>query len=228
MKQSMRKIVCLLFLALSLIGIQTPVHAEQLDNVKNWIEPEGKEAKVVKDEKEGSGEEQKQTPEPVVENSQIGVTAWDFMKMIIATIFVVALLYFVLKFINKKSKVYKSSQLVENMGGASLGQNRSVQMIKVGDRLLVVGVGENIQLLKEIEDEQERQQIFQEYNDQLDQLLQPSDIVSKLVTKVKSKQQPEKEVKNPFQQVLTDRLEKITKERKKVLDDIEKKGPDKQ
>ena len=72
--------------------------------------------------------------------------------MIFATVFVVGLLYFVLKFVNKNGRLFKSTQLIENLGGTALGANRSVQLIKVGNRLLIVGVGENIQLLKEIED----------------------------------------------------------------------------
>ena len=44
--------------------------------------------------------------------------------------------------------------------GTTLGANRSVQLIKIGNQLLIVGVGENIQLLKEIDDEQEYEQII--------------------------------------------------------------------
>ena len=59
---------------------------------------------------------------------------------------------------------------MENLGGNALGANRSVQVIKVGNRLLIVGVGENIQLLKEIEDGQEYEQIISEYNNQINQM----------------------------------------------------------
>ena len=89
--------------------------------------------------------------------------------MIFATVFVVGLLYFVLKFVNKKGRLFKRTQLIENLGGTTLGANRSVQLIKVGNRLFIVGVGENIQLLKEIEEEQEYEQIISEYNNQINQ-----------------------------------------------------------
>ncbi|GAE43663.1 hypothetical protein [Mesobacillus boroniphilus] len=52
--------------------------------------------------------------------SQVGVSFLDFVRMILATAFVAALIYFLLKFINKRSMLYKSSQLVENLGGTSL------------------------------------------------------------------------------------------------------------
>ena len=91
--------------------------------------------------------------------------------MIFATMFVVGLLYSVLKFVNKKIDLFKSTHLIENLGGTMLGANRSVQLIKIGNRLLLVGVGENIQLLKEIENEQECEQIILEYNNQINQLV---------------------------------------------------------
>ena len=71
-------------------------------------------------------------PETEKASSTVGLTLWDFIKMILATIFVVALFYFVLKFINKKGSLYKRSQIIENLGGTTLGANRSVQIIKVG------------------------------------------------------------------------------------------------
>ena len=53
--------------------------------------------------------------------SSVGLTIWDFVKMIFATVFVVGLLYFVLKFVNKKGRLFKSTQLIENLGGTALG-----------------------------------------------------------------------------------------------------------
>ena len=67
----------------------------------------------------------------------------------------------------------------------TVGANRSVQLIKVGDRLLVVGVGENIQLLKEIEEGQEYDQIIMNYNQKLDEIAQPSDFITRIVTAYK-------------------------------------------
>ena len=46
-----------------------------------------------------------------------------------------------------------------------------IQLVKVGERLLIVGVGENIQLLTEIEKGQEFDQIIMNYNQKLDEML---------------------------------------------------------
>ncbi|WP_246010284.1 flagellar biosynthetic protein FliO [Bacillus yapensis] len=221
--QKIHKIITvMLLLFVVLLSTDIKVYAEPEDSVKELFEKP-------KDE----NTETKQTPEKeaeditVQENTTVGITAWDIIKMIFATIFVIALLYFLLKYINKKSHGYKDSQLIQNIGGAPLGANRSVQMIKVGERVLVVGVGENIQLLKEIEDEAEVRQIIEDYNNKMEQLISPSDIVTKVLQRTKTLNVFEKEKENTsFSSVLKSQLDKISKDRKKLYDEMEKKGSD--
>jgi flagellar protein FliO/FliZ len=156
--------------------------------------------------------------------SQVGVSFLDFIRMLLATAFVAALIYFLLKFINKKSMSYKSSQLVENLGGTSLGANRSVQIVKAGNKLLIVGVGENIQLLKEIDDPEEYSQVIQEYNNKMEQLVQPSDIVTKLLKRAKRDGGNQR---SEFSALLKDQLNDMASGRKKMLEEIQKKGSEK-
>ncbi|MFN2746238.1 MULTISPECIES: flagella biosynthesis regulatory protein FliZ [Bacillus] len=91
------------------------------------------------------------------------VSIFDFVKMIGALLFVIFLIYALVRFVNKRNRLLKPFQHVENIGGTSLGQNKSVQLVKVGNRVLVVGVGENIQLLKEIDDEKECEDILKQH-----------------------------------------------------------------
>lgn len=215
----------LLLIHIALLGMKTPAFAEQLDNsVKSCIEnPE------TCDENQPTEKSDSKQQDTLKENesNRVGLNTWDFIKMIFATVFVIALLYFLLKYINKKSKTFKSTQLVENLGGTALGTNRSVQLIKVGNRILVVGVGENIQLLKEISDSEEYNQIIADYNEKLDQLIQPSDIVTKVLQRTKSTKTNKNIGNSPkFQSVLKKQLEEITKDRKKIYEVMEKKGSD--
>ncbi|MFK4998000.1 hypothetical protein ACI2OX_13070 [Bacillus sp. N9] len=48
-------------------------------------------------------------------------------KMIGSLLFVIALLYLLLKFVNKKSAAFQQNKIVQNMGGTSLGGNRSIK-----------------------------------------------------------------------------------------------------
>ncbi len=205
-------------IGIALLGLEAPAYAEQLNNsVKDCIE-----------HPDACGDKQspqKQEEQGIAEPAKVGINAWDIIKMILATAFVVGLLYFLLKFLNKRSRMYKSSRLIENLGGTALGGNRSVQIIKVGNRILVVGVGENIQLLKELTDSEECSQIISEYNDKMEQLVQPSDIVTKVLQRRKMHQSYDNKG-NHFQSLLKQQLDKITTDRQKLFDEMEKKGSD--
>ncbi|MCP1158067.1 MULTISPECIES: flagellar biosynthetic protein FliO [Bacillus] len=218
-------LITLLLAAAALPGLQTVAQAEQLNNsVKDCFE---QKAGDCAEPAKGAGSAAKEEG-----SGGVGINSWDIAKMIFATAFVIGLLYFLLKFINKKSRTYKSSQLVENLGGASLGASKSIQIIKVGRQLLVVGVGDNIQLLKEIDDEEEYHQIINDYNNKMEQLVQPSDIVTKVIQRAKAartanaaKSKSAEGSNGDFQSVLKGQLEELSRERRKIHQEMEQKGP---
>ncbi|MCO0596833.1 flagellar biosynthetic protein FliO [Peribacillus butanolivorans] len=164
-----------------------------------------------------------QTTKQASNPEQVGITIWEFLRMIFATIFVVGLLYIILKFINKKSKSYQKANSVENLGGTSLGANRSVQLVKVGGRILVVGVGENIQLLKEIDNPEEYEQLMKDYNEKMDQMIQPGEFATKLKNKWLKKREIET---NSFSSEFKNQLDQMSDSRKKLLNELERKGRD--
>lgn len=87
-----------------------------------------------------------------------------FVQMLFALAVVIILIVFLIRFVGKKSQAYQSSKTVQNLGGVPLGSNKSIQLIKVGGSVLVVGVGESIQLLKEVTEEADLNQINQQPN----------------------------------------------------------------
>lgn len=101
-------------------------------------------------------------PNQLGESASAGVTAFDFVKMIFALAFVLALIYFLLKFVKNKNRYISGTKYLENLGGTSLGQNRSIQIVKAGNRILILGVSDSIQLLKEIDDPAEMEIIMNE------------------------------------------------------------------
>ena len=219
-------------LLLFTLGFQSQAYADQLNNsVKDCLEqPDACGEQSINSSQTDKIEDKDVVTNKGTENatSSVGLTLWDFLKMIFATVFVVGLLYFVLKFVNKKGRLFKSTQLIENLGGTALGANRSVQLIKVGHRLFIVGVGENIQLLKEIEEEQEYEQIISAYNNQINQSASPNDMITKIVERVKGKGSQKDEGNPPFQALLKKQLDDLSKGRKQLYDDLnKKKGPNK-
>ncbi|MCJ8006276.1 flagellar biosynthetic protein FliO [Lederbergia wuyishanensis] len=156
--------------------------------------------------------------------NSFGVGVAEFLKMILALIFVIAILYFLLKFINKKSQSYQQNRLVQNLGGTPLGGNRSIQIVKVGNRLLVLGVGENVQLLKEIADEEEYENYLKQYEDQLDQSLQPVNMITNWIKRLnKSTNETRENEQQPFHIHLKRQLDEIKKERKQSMKKLDHK-----
>lgn len=72
-------------------------HAEDHDKTVKDVYEQPDDLKVDKDESIDS-----KTTEQASNPDKVGITVWEFLRMIFATIFVVALLYILLKFINKK------------------------------------------------------------------------------------------------------------------------------
>ncbi|WP_010286386.1 flagellar biosynthetic protein FliO [Kurthia massiliensis] len=90
------------------------------------------------------------------ESAAVGVSTWEYVKIIFALIFVIALLYGVLRFLNSRNTKYQHSKMMQNLGGISLGAQKSVQIVKIGHSLYLVGVGDNVNMLKEITDDNEK------------------------------------------------------------------------
>ncbi len=61
------------------------------------------------------------------------------------------ILIFVLRFLNKRNQNYQQNSVIRNLGGHSVGAQKSVQLLQIGNQIYVVGVGEDVQLLKEID-----------------------------------------------------------------------------
>lgn len=148
-----------------------------------------------------------------------------FFKMILALLFVLFLIYFLLKFMNKKGNLLSNRRgYIQNLGGTSLGQNRSIQLVKIGNCVLVVGVGESLQLLKEIDDEEEIREILQDYNAKFDELTTTKNFFAKWLQKKQSPlSQNESNVKE-FGAHLKEQLVELRKDRKNMFEQLHHKG----
>jgi flagellar protein FliO/FliZ len=165
--------------------------------------------------------------EPKVENDSLSVTALDFIKMFIALAFVLMLIYILLKFVTKRNQLFQQGKSIINLGGTSLGQNKSIQLIKVGNRVLVVGVGESISLLKEIESEQEIKKFIEEFEWKQDQVIVPKNFIHTITMFFNQNKQINrvtKDAQSSFSTTFKDQLEKVKKERTKQLEEVKRKG----
>lgn len=147
-----------------------------------------------------------------------GGTFFTFLKLMLALGLVLLLIFGTFKFLTKRTRAFQSVGHIRNLGGVSVGANRSVQLVKIGDEVLVVGVGESVSLLKKVEDE-----VFLETL-----LIQPEPVplrpaltkwVEGLREAVSTKNRP-----SPFKASFKSQLKDVLKERENSLDDIIKEG----
>ena len=163
-----------------------------------------------------------ETDKAETSSTNVGVSFGDIFRMFFALLFVSGLLYILFRIINKKNRGYQRGQLIENMGGAPLGSNRSVQVVRIGEKIYILGVGDSVQLLNVIEDEKEFSTLIAEHNDKLDQQIDPKDIFTKLLDKWRLGSN--KQVSSSFSSELQDQLDHLKKDRKKIIKEISKKG----
>ncbi|MFD2682819.1 flagellar biosynthetic protein FliO [Bacillus seohaeanensis] len=203
--------------------LSIPVQAEFKPNVKNCLEQPDKCDDEEK--QEGVQKEVEEDTNTDIDASSVttSVTFMDYVKMVFALLFVVALIYFLLKFINKRSRSYNQTKIFHNLGGTPLGGNRSVQLVKVGNKLLILGVGEDIQLLKEIEDEQEKEEMLHYFSNDSTQMAGAKEFISNWFPKGNSGKSSSPNEAEPFQSVLKNQLDEVRKGRKKLLEDLKNK-----
>ncbi len=194
-----------------------PVQAEDGHIDKSVSDALGNEEKQVDKEQ---GTDAFENAEPANE-----LTAGDFFKMIFTTLFVITLIYLLLKFVNKRNRMFNQHRFIENLGGTSLGTNRSIQIVKVGDRILVVGVGDNVQLLKEIKDTNEMNEILEQHNASLDSMMQPRDILNRMIQKRKEVRDGDQ---THFSSMLQKQLSELKQGRKKIVEQFESKESSKE
>ncbi|UTR10855.1 flagellar biosynthetic protein FliO [Evansella sp. LMS18] len=140
------------------------------------------------------------------------------LQMFAALAFVIFLIYALLKFVNKRSRSFQQHSTIENIGGVGLGANRSVQVVKVGRKLFLVGVGETVQLIKEIEDPDEIKEITES--------VQPQQILDQPVSKaaewvrnlISASNRKEKEAgdKKDFHHMLDKEMKEVRKTQDKI------------
>ncbi|MGE7089882.1 flagellar biosynthetic protein FliO [Lysinibacillus sp. NPDC048646] len=156
------------------------------------------------------------------------VSTWEYIKMVLALIFVVALFYGLMKFLNKRNLTFQRNQMVQNLGGLSLGAQKSVQLLQVGKSLYLVGVGEDVQLLREIKDPQEVEALLALYNER-QEYAATSPYITELFSKFKKKNthsSTTQQNQDSFGELFEKKISEIKQERSEELEKWKQKEND--
>ena len=138
------------FIFLTYIIILSPVYAQQTNN-QNQLLPEETELLIAD---EG-------TPAIPQENNQIernlsAFSLWDFIRMLLILIFVIACIYG-LFFILKKAgtRNFKEDNLINIISSKSISPGKTMHIVEVGNHIMVIGAADNsVSTLFEITDKE--------------------------------------------------------------------------
>ncbi|MEQ6387838.1 flagellar biosynthetic protein FliO [Bacillaceae bacterium S4-13-58] len=169
MKRQVYKVFIILLFTSVINLIPFQVHAG-INSVENGFKEEQRETNGM----EGEFNDEINTVEEEGNTDSSPSLAWTLVKMVFSLFFVLALIYFLLRFINKRNRMFSRVKTLENLGGLSLGTNRSIQIVRIANRYYVVGVGDNVDLLTEITDEDTIAEINQNQYDLQNQGFIPS------------------------------------------------------
>ncbi|WP_431029482.1 flagellar biosynthetic protein FliO [Lysinibacillus sp. LZ02] len=160
------------------------------------------------------------------DSASVRMGPWEYIRILLSLVFVLGLLIYVLRFLNKRNQNYQQNSMVRNLGGHSVGPQKSVQLLQIGNQIYVVGVGEDVRLLQTISDPQEIEQIVELYNEKYKNT-STAPYIAELFTKFKP-QRSAKVQAEEFNSILDKRLSEIKKERSDGLERWKEKGNDKQ
>ncbi|TLS36642.1 flagellar biosynthetic protein FliO [Pseudalkalibacillus caeni] len=154
--QQLVKRILLASLLLFLLGGPHPVGAEG-KSAKDWAENNNNQTV---EKQNPSDTEQYQTGEGKKSAAIL------LIKLLFYTVLVIVLIYALIKFLAIRQRKMQHHSVFKTMGGTPLGNNRSVQMIKVGGSVFLLGVGDQVSLLKEITDPEEVSKLEAEADNQ--------------------------------------------------------------
>lgn len=136
----------------------------------------------------------------------------NLVKMVFALLLVLGLIYGLVKFLNKRNKLFQQVKTLENMGGISVGPNKSIQLVRIGSKLYVVGVGDNVELLQEVTEEEVKSELLEK--DARD--ARSSSLLSPLFQQ-KNGRNDQTTSRNEFKRLFSTELEKLKRTRRSMI-----------
>ncbi|MEH7076583.1 flagellar biosynthetic protein FliO [Neobacillus drentensis] len=89
-----------------------------------------------------------------------------FLKFIFSFILVIGLLFLLLRYLSKRGNGMQANGPVLPIGSHLLGNNRSMQILLIGQTIYIVGVGEDVTLIRTISQGEEYQHLLEVYENQ--------------------------------------------------------------
>jgi flagellar protein FliO/FliZ len=149
-----------------------------------------------------------------------GDTFLAIVKIIFFLIVIIGLFLLIMKVISSKKNIL-FGRAIRSLGGVPLGQNKSIQVVEIGNHLYIVGVGDNVQLLEKIQDEAEVAQIIEAMTATPQIAATSLETISGLLKRLRNKPEvlEETDVTLSFQQVFHSKMQRVS-DRKKLAEEM--------
>ncbi len=184
------------------------------ENVKDCLE---NEEDCLKDLEQPIDEMDADATDIPEESSHTSSLIFNVIKMIFALFFVLALIYLLLHFLKRRNKMFQIPHILENLGGISVGQNKSIQLVRIGEKIYVVGVGENVEMLQELTDQAIKEELLQKDQQQVKTVPMLQQLFKNHFMGTKENK------KETFSTTLEDELHKIKESRTSIIDKYSEK-----
>jgi flagellar protein FliO/FliZ len=137
--------------------------------------------------------------------------------VIFCLVLIIALFFIIIKVISQKNKLLMAGRSIKTIGGVSLGQNKSLQVVEVGHTLFVVGVGDNVQLVSKIEDAEEIEYIMEHLHIRGNKDFPTFQSLGKWLKGLRGQPNVEEEdLSASFQHVFHEKMERISNRKQRV------------
>jgi flagellar protein FliO/FliZ len=80
---------------------------------------------------------------------------WMLLRVLLALALIIVLIYVLIRFLSRKTRNYDSPRKLRIIAAIGLSPQKSMQVVEVGHKLYVIGVGQDVVVLDKIEHPQE-------------------------------------------------------------------------
>jgi flagellar protein FliO/FliZ len=139
------------------------------------------------------------------------------LQTFFALFLIIGFIYLLFRFLNKKQRQFFGKTFVRPLGGCSLGPQKSLQLIQVGSSVYIVGVGENVNLIRHVEDPAEVEELLNSVDAQFDNsnAMRLPNLLINLIQKNSSQGSAKK-----FSAVFQDKLQEAKKQRERIKKEL--------
>ncbi|GAB6988925.1 flagellar biosynthetic protein FliO [Paenibacillus pini] len=150
-----------------------------------------------------------------------GSNALYLMYVIFVLIIIVGLIIILIRFLGRKNKTWFSNRSVRTLGTVGLGPNKSLQIIEIGNKIYLVGVGEDIRLVDKISDPDEVALILASFEQEsANQVGSLSPFIANMISKLRKQKVVSEDIEledtSSFHEVFDDKLRRMSSRKEKM------------